>query len=79
VTFAVGAALPVVTALLAPASALSVVVTSVSLLALAVLGAVAGKVGGASLTRGALRVVFWGALAMAVTAGVGRLFGAPVA
>ena len=79
VTFAAGAALPVVTALLAPAPALSVVVTSVSLLALAVLGALAGKVGGAPVARGALRVVFWGALAMAVTAGVGRLFGTPVA
>lgn len=79
VTFAIGAALPVVTALLAPAATLSVVVTSVSLLALAVLGALAGNVGGAPVARGALRVVFWGALAMAVTAGVGRLFGTPVA
>lgn len=75
-TFAVGALLPVLIALLAPAASLTTMVTGASLLALAVLGAVAGQVGGASPARGALRVVFWGALAMAVTAGVGHLFGA---
>jgi VIT1/CCC1 family predicted Fe2+/Mn2+ transporter len=75
-TFAVGAVLPVVTALLAPDSTLSLTVTAVSLLSLAALGAMAGRVGGASPALGAVRVVFWGALAMAVTGGVGRLFGA---
>ncbi len=74
-TFAVGAALPVMTALVAPASMLSIVVTMVSLGSLAVLGALAARVGGASAIVGAARVAFWGALAMAVTAGVGNLFG----
>jgi len=75
-TFAVGAALPVVTAMVAPASTLPIVVTALSLALLAVLGALAARVGGASATVGAARVAFWGALAMAVTAGVGNLFGA---
>ena len=74
-TFAAGAALPVVTAMVAPASMLSIVVTWLSLASLAVLGALAARVGGASATAGAARVAFWGALAMAVTAGVGALFG----
>ena len=74
-TFAVGAALPVGTAMVAPASMLSVVVTMLSLASLAALGALAARVGGASATVGAARVAFWGALAMAVTAAVGALFG----
>jgi VIT1/CCC1 family predicted Fe2+/Mn2+ transporter len=53
-----------------------VVVTTLALLL--VLGGVAARLGGASLARGALRVAFWGAVAMAVTAGVGRLFGAVI-
>ena len=75
-TFAVGAILPVLTAILAPAAMRSTMVTAVSLVALASLGAVAGRVGGASAVRGAGRVLFWGALAMTATAGVGRLLGA---
>jgi VIT1/CCC1 family predicted Fe2+/Mn2+ transporter len=74
-TFAVGAALPVGTAMVAPASMLSVVVTMLSLASLAALGALAARVGGASATVGAARVAFWGALAMAITAAVGTLFG----
>ncbi len=74
-TFAVGAALPVVTAMVAPASMLSIIVMVLSLASLVALGAVAARVGGASATVGAARVAFWGALAMAVTAGVGNLFG----
>jgi VIT1/CCC1 family predicted Fe2+/Mn2+ transporter len=74
-TFAVGAALPVLTAMLAPGGSISIIVTAVSLLSLAVLGGVAGQIGGASAVVGATRVAFWGALAMAVTAMVGRLFG----
>jgi VIT1/CCC1 family predicted Fe2+/Mn2+ transporter len=74
-TFAVGAVLPVLTAMVAPASMLSIIVTAVSLVSLAALGALAAKAGGASAVVGAGRVVFWGALAMAVTSGVGRLFG----
>jgi len=75
-TFAVGAALPVVITMVAPASILSIVVTGLSLASLAALGALAARVGGASAIVGAARVGFWGALAMAVTAGVGNLFGA---
>ena len=76
--FAVGAVLPVAAALVAPVSAVSVAVAAVTLVALAVLGGVAGYVGGASVVRGAVRVTFWGALAMAITAGVGALFGTAV-
>ena len=76
--FAVGAVLPVAAALVAPVSAVSVAVAAVTLAALAVLGGVAGYVGGASVVRGAVRVTFWGALAMAITAGVGALFGTAV-
>jgi VIT1/CCC1 family predicted Fe2+/Mn2+ transporter len=76
--FAVGAALPVVVAALAPTAWLTRLVTASALLLLTVLGAVAARVGGAATGRGALRVAFWGALAMAASAGVGRLFGTQV-
>lgn len=74
-TFAVGAALPLVAAWLAPAAYLAWVVASASLACLAGLGGIAAAAGGADAVRGALRVTFWGALAMALTAGVGSLFG----
>ncbi len=77
-TFAIGAALPLLSSVLAPASRIEIVVASTSILFLAVLGAVAARAGGAPVARGAFRVVFWGALAMAVTAFVGRIFGAAV-
>ena len=73
-SFAVGAALPLLAAVAAP-GALSPVVAGSSLVFLAVLGGVAARVGGAKVATGALRVLFWGALAMAITAGVGALFG----
>lgn len=73
-TFAVGAGIPVLAIVLAPASALTATVFVVSLLCLAALGALAARTGGASATIGAARVVFWGMLAMAVTAAVGKLF-----
>jgi len=73
-TFTAGAAVPILTIVVFPPSV--VVVSAVSLLCLVVLGAVAARAGGASPLVGAARVGFWGALAMAVTAGVGRLFGA---
>jgi VIT1/CCC1 family predicted Fe2+/Mn2+ transporter len=57
---------------------LSPVIAAATLLTLAALGATAAYAGGASVPRGAARVTFWGALAMALTAGVGRLFGATV-
>lgn len=75
-TFAVGAALPILTIIVSPAGHLNLIVSAVSLVALAALGALAARAGGASASAGAGRVAFWGALAMAVTAAVGRLFGA---
>jgi VIT1/CCC1 family predicted Fe2+/Mn2+ transporter len=77
-TFAVGALLPVVVAGVAPPTLMSRLVTGSALVLLAVLGAVAARVGGAALWRGAVRVAFWGALAMALSALVGRLFGTTV-
>jgi len=77
-TFAVGAALPLATALVSPPAAAVTVVTATSLAFLVGLGAVGAKTGGAPVGRAALRVAFWGALAMALTAVVGRLFGAVV-
>jgi vacuolar iron transporter family protein len=78
-TFAVGAGVPLLTVVLAPIGTLVVVVSGVSLLCLAALGAIAARAGGAPAAVGAGRVAFWGALAMAATAGVGKLFGAGVA
>jgi VIT1/CCC1 family predicted Fe2+/Mn2+ transporter len=77
-TFAIGAALPLVPVVIAPKSLLLPLVAGASLVFLAILGGLAAFVGGASATRGAIRVTFWGALAMALTAGVGYLFGAVV-
>ena len=78
VTFAVGAALPLVSALVAPADQIVPVVAATSLVFLACLGALAARTGGAPVAKAAARVVFWGALAMTVTALVGKLFGAVV-
>ena len=77
-TFAVGAGVPIVTILLAPASALVVAVSVVSLLCLVALGSVAARIGGAPMMVGAARVTLWGMLAMLATAAVGRLFGTSV-
>ncbi|HET9010623.1 MAG TPA: VIT family protein [Gemmatimonadaceae bacterium] len=77
-TFAIGAGLPVLTILAAPPGSIALIVSAVSLVSLVALGAIAARAGGASAALGAVRVAFWGALAMAVTAGVGRLFGTTV-
>jgi VIT1/CCC1 family predicted Fe2+/Mn2+ transporter len=77
-TFAAGAALPLFTAIIAPPGILSWTVSGVSLVSLAALGGIAARAGGAPAMVGAGRVAFWGALAMALTAGVGALFGATV-
>jgi VIT1/CCC1 family predicted Fe2+/Mn2+ transporter len=77
-TFAAGAAMPLLTVLLAPAAYLIPVVVGATLVFLATLGALGAVAGGARVTVGAVRVTFWGALAMAVTAGVGVLFGTVV-
>jgi len=74
-TFSVGAALPLLIVTLVPVSALMWAVSGSSLLFLALLGSLAAYVGGASVITAAARVTFWGALAMALTAGVGTLFG----
>ena len=78
-TFAVGAAMPLVAAAIAPVSRTIPVVSVSSLVFLALLGALAAHAGGAGKARGALRVTFWGALAMALTAIVGHFFGGAVA
>ena len=77
-TFAVGAALPLLVVVFAPLTNLWLVVSGASLVCLAVLGALAARTGGASAWVGAARVAFWGALAMAATAVIGKLFGTAV-
>ena len=77
-SFAVGAALPLLVTVFTPEARLIPLVAVTSLLFLALLGAVAAKAGGAGVMAGAIRVTFWGALAMALTAGVGALFGTVV-
>lgn len=74
-TFSAGAALPLVVAAFAPMADLALWVAGSALLGLALLGALGARAGGAPVGRSVARVVFWGALAMAITAGVGRLFG----
>jgi len=76
--FSIGAALPLAAAGLAPLAHVTLIVPAASLLSLALLGAVSAGLGGASKTRAIVRVAFWGAVAMAVTAAVGSLFGAAV-
>lgn len=74
-TFSIGALLPLLIVIMAPVSALMWAVSVSSLFFLALLGVLAARTGGASMMTSALRVTFWGALAMALTAGVGALFG----
>jgi VIT1/CCC1 family predicted Fe2+/Mn2+ transporter len=78
VTFAVGAAVPLLVAISSPANLIIPLVIGTSLLFLGVLGGLAARVGGAPPVAGAIRVTFWGALAMGFTAGVGALFGTAV-
>jgi VIT1/CCC1 family predicted Fe2+/Mn2+ transporter len=77
-TFSAGAAMPILAVVIAPTALLVALVSGASLLFLAVLGAIGARAGGAAMARPTLRVAFWGALAMALTAGIGRLFGAVV-
>lgn len=77
-TFAIGAAMPLATVLISPRAILIPVVIATSIVFLALLGGFGAYAGGAPVTRAAVRVTFWGALAMALTAGVGALFGAAV-
>ncbi len=77
-TFTVAAALPLIAAVLAPADKIIPVVVVTTLLCLAGLGALGAQAGGAPKLRATARVLFWGAAAMAITAGVGRIFGVSV-
>ncbi len=77
-SFSAGAALPLLLVLLSPPRYLIELVSSASIVFLVLLGILAARVGGASAWRGALRVGFWGALAMGITAGIGALFGTVV-
>ena len=77
-TFTVGAAMPLLAVLISPANLLVPVVATASLGFLALLGAIGGRAGGAHVLRATIRVTFWGALAMALTAGIGALFGTVV-
>lgn len=77
-TFSMGAALPILTVMLARPAGVVFLVSAVSLVCLAALGALAARAGGASAWIGAARVAFWGALAMAATAGIGVLFGTKI-
>ncbi len=74
-TFAVGAAMPLLTVFLAPEGSVVPVVSGTSLVFLAALGVLAARAGGAPTMKAATRVTFWGALAMGLTAGIGALFG----
>jgi VIT1/CCC1 family predicted Fe2+/Mn2+ transporter len=77
-TFATGSVLPLLVAVLAPRASIVWAVSVASLVFLAALGMLAARTGGASVAKGGLRIAFWGAIAMAVTAGVGALFGTAV-
>lgn len=77
-TFAVGAVLPLIVVLLAPATSITLFVAASAIIGLALLGGLGASAGGAGVARGAARVTLWGALAMAFTAGIGALFGTVV-
>ena len=78
ISFAVGALIPFAAALRAPSTRVAEVTSATALFALVILGGAAAYAGGAPIAKGAMRVAFWGALAMALTAGAGRFFGAAV-
>jgi VIT1/CCC1 family predicted Fe2+/Mn2+ transporter len=77
-SFSVGAAVPLLTGTLAPEMTLIPLVAGISIGFLGLLGALAAHVGGASMSKGAIRVLFWGALAMGLTAAIGALLGGPI-
>ncbi len=74
--FSLGAAVPLLVAWIAPSAMTVTMVTSAAIVSLAILGGVGARVGGAAMLKPILRVTLWGVLAMAITAGIGRLFGA---
>ena len=77
-TFSVGAAMPLLAVLVSPTGYLVPIVSAASLIFLALLGAIGARAGGANVLRATARVTFWGAFAMALTAGIGALFGTVV-
>ena len=77
-SFSVGATMPLLMVVVSPASALVLIVSAASLAFLSLLGAIGAWAGGANVLRATVRVTFWGALAMALTAGIGKLFGTVV-
>lgn len=77
-SFSIGAAMPLLMVIVSPACVLVPVVSGASLILLALLGTIGARAGGAIVVRAAVRVTFWGALAMALTAGIGKLVGAVV-
>ena len=77
-SFAVGAAMPLLMVIVSPTGSLVAIVSGASLLFLALLGAIGASAGGANIVRATARVTFWGALAMALTAGIGKFVGAVV-
>jgi VIT1/CCC1 family predicted Fe2+/Mn2+ transporter len=78
ISFVAGAVIPITAALLAPSAKVAEVSSATALVALVILGGTAAYAGGASVVKGAIRVAFWGALAMGITAGIGKLFGTVV-
>jgi len=78
VSFSVGAAMPLLMVVVSPAGVLVPIVSAASLGFLAFLGAIGARIGGANVLRGTFRVIFWGALAMALTSGIGKLLGTVV-
>jgi len=76
--FSVGAAMPLLMVIVSPGSGLVPIVSASSLAFLAVLGAIGAKAGGANIQRATIRVTFWGAFALALTASIGKLFGTAV-
>ena len=74
-TFSIGAVLPLAAVAIAPVPSAIPIVSIASLVGLGLLGAISARAGGAGTIRAAMRVMFWGALAMAATAGIGALFG----
>lgn len=77
-TFSIGAAAPLMMVVISPRSMLVLIVSGASLLFLAILGVVGARAGGANIVRATLRVTFWGAFAMALTAGIGKFFGTAI-
>jgi VIT1/CCC1 family predicted Fe2+/Mn2+ transporter len=76
--FSLGAAMPLLMVIVSPSNSLVPIVSAASLGFLAALGAVGAKAGGANILRATVRVTFWGAFALALTAGIGKLFGTVV-